>query len=53
MLVYSQVLSRYSFPKVGLNIVVLVNVKLIGLRVVQVIAADTEFPLDNGLQVLP
>ena len=38
---------------VGLNVVVLVNVKLIGLRVVQVITADTKFPLDNGPQVLP
>ena len=31
MLVYSQTLSCYSFPKVGLNVVVLVNVKLVGL----------------------
>lgn len=53
MLVYSQTLSRYSFPKVGLNVIVLVNVKLVGLRVVQVITADTKFPLNNGLQVLP
>ena len=53
MLVYSQTLSRYSFPKVGLNVIVLVNVKLVGLRVVQVITADTKFPLNNGLQMLP
>lgn len=53
MLVYNQTLSRYSFLKVGLNVIVLVNVKLLGLRVAQVITADTKFPLDNGLQVLP